>query len=268
MEAGQTPLRNILNVDDLLSDNPEGPWRSSNTMPIDHIVNMIVNEHSYSPLEILLLSADPKLLWYLCSFADPQSLVRLGQTNTKLRIAMKYYSVNAWSLESFLAGYINPLYIGNLQTLMRQSSALIFGPAVLLFFDRASPAYPDRLDIAVPSGHATVTFGDFFFDHGYKTAQGYGSFRRQVARDSRLPEEFATGDRFASEEHYESQQYVLQRPYRIKPGLIGFRAVILHSVHCDPHLYVLSQHSSEYAQFFEVQNMAFIMTVSVLSKLL
>lgn len=218
-------------------------------LPLAYILDVMESRNKYSWLEKMIMLSSLELVRYLMSFMDPHTLARLRQASSLMRNTVKYYQSTAWRVGHFFSRYINGAYTGILREHMRDTSALAFGPAALEFFDRTVTDNNSchRLDIAVPCGIGTWALGDFLMHQGYTVKGGEYKFQRATFKDSRKSETFATGDRFASEQFYDSQKFVfsmLKTGSTLSPTVQSC-VIILHSVNCDPYLHVLSQHSSK-----------------------
>jgi len=198
---------------------------------------------SLSPLEsFLLLVEDRGLLQRVIDYWDPQSILRIGQCNTRLHGVAKLYLSDTWNPCDLINRYFGREM--ELLALLETYNAILFGPVILQFFDRRLDD-TSILDICVGFGGA-LCFETFLHHEGYcfvPTPSGPVRFGDAVIKTlaafpvSKL---VVNGERNSNELDNDSKIFTFDRN---DPQNSNRKKIRLHITRGDPLRHLLSLHS-------------------------
>lgn len=238
------PLHTVQDAisDSVMGSSPFGEdGRVSNTAA--RLKNIRRCAQVWSTLERTIFTSATPLLLRLCSHLDPCSLVRLGRTNSRLSAGVTLYQHSAWDVGKLLGTFIERSRISEFRMLLDAFDSLVFGPAVLRFFDR-STGEQDTLDIAVTRLSA-MRFARFLVEGGYTPPGGAWGRLFPTPVGGPAVADFLNGDTVNPEASQQAVVYVFTRQ-TIGDDLPGrILQVALHVVRCQPYQHVLAQHSSK-----------------------
>ena len=199
--------------------------------------------HGYSTFEeFAILDYDLSALGCLLSFCDPTTIIRLQRTCTTLHKAVKLYSEKTWDIEKFLSSHFKS--VRKLLKFLSRTDALIYGPEVYRFFDRASYA-TSTLDICVRYEGVSELI-KFISSQGY-TFTGIGGIKHRLWIEALSIET----RKFSAEKIRSSGERNSKQRDRDSIALQfsndGFDEVKLnvHVIRCSPYSHILSLYGSK-----------------------
>jgi len=200
-----------------------------------------------SGLEELLLNNGNARIGII-EYLDPASIARLARVNTCIHGVITAYYRLKWNVHDMLAHFVCDTE--DLLSTLKLTNGLVFGPAVLQFFDR-QPIDGNTIHICAPYEHAqelqAYLCQESFF---YRSATSpFTPFLQKMAENlnqADCRDHTIEGYYHLDQGDYDSHVYTFKWSSsfrRVPPKII---VVELHLVRCDPIQHILAFHSSEY----------------------
>ncbi|KAG2004982.1 hypothetical protein CC2G_003484 [Coprinopsis cinerea AmutBmut pab1-1] len=207
-------------------------------------------DDAFSKLEVVLLTCTENNLAFLDIFFGDWpilSIIRLGLCNLTLYTLVRGYLDRTWNVLDFLGRWFREP--DRALKMMDDAQASAYGANVLRFFLRGVDE-TEPLDLCVPVHQvyrvATVILMDGF-DFVDFSGSNASSFTRALevafsagnsTRDSR------SGERSLSASSLSAMMFLFRRTTAYPCGTSVIHEITLHLVTCEPHRYILSQHST------------------------
>ncbi|PPR00615.1 hypothetical protein CVT26_012199 [Gymnopilus dilepis] len=212
------------------------------------------NQLSYaplSPIEYFLLSHDHYFTHAFLRAWSISEVVMLGKANRRLRHITQFFMKETWNLSKFYRGFFCRMDAAI--DLFSNGDAIIYGPRVMKFFDKALSSYimddSDPLDVCIHV-QSIEKLIDLLDDEGYLfRSYNTTSFRQTINNElaNTAPWKLkSSGERNTREEDHSAWgPYVFLRMIHRH----WCHEVRVHVVRCEPYQHILSLHSTGLMQF-------------------